>query len=252
MNILQHKVRSSITALLIVNMDIVSSGRGFYPGIVYSIEQVRDPFIEADHGGLSFRDMFVDLNDFYGNIENYLERENKKEELPQDQELDNTQFGLKYDLPFGILQHKPDDSRIDLPEPEYDHKDSPDTETKPVKYLRKRNYLPVMPTKDREEKTGDELTKMTRIKYEDDWGDDILEKWVDLDSVKNVELQRINKIDTRSVNIPVHIQYNQKERYMVPKLATKWKNKNKQYAEKDKKSLYSWYQKMKDSGRFTI
>ena len=136
MNILQLKVRSSITVLLILNMDIVSSGRGFYPGIVYSIEKVRDPFIKADPGGLSFRDMFVDLNDFYGNIENYLERENKKEELPQDQELDNTHFGLKYDLPFDIEQHKPDDSQIDLQEPEYDLKDSPDSETNPVKYSR--------------------------------------------------------------------------------------------------------------------
>ena len=80
-------MEASLVILFLMIINTALSERGFYPRIVHSIGQVRDPFVEAEEGnsfgqGLTFSDiMLVDLNIFYGNVESYLEKDRKENNL---------------------------------------------------------------------------------------------------------------------------------------------------------------------------
>ena len=179
-----------------------------------------------DHGNDQhrFTDLLVDLGQFYGNTE----RQNIKESSA----IDDREFGLKFDLATNSKQFE-----------DYEHLriDSNNQGSELGKYFRKKK-LP-----DMEIRT--EVERMIKGNSDDDNGNLILEKWDDPYIVKNLELRRIMKKDKKKINIPIQIQYEQ----FLPTLLNETQKSNDILAKAQvRKSLYKWYQGIKESGRFQL
>jgi hypothetical protein len=273
-------MKASILIMFLLIIKTALSERGFNPRIVHSIGQVRDPFVEAGEGlpfgqGPSFNDMLVDLNKFYENMESHLEKDRKEKDLFLDYETDDSVFGLKYsDAALAEIMESNDKAKlIKSAEPAGNKIDKREK-------LQKWNYLPAVPrgkylTKEKPRprvlpKKGNEVTEMTVEKSNDLLSDDIFGNWEEPAVVKNLELQKINKKgNTRNIFDAIDTQNNVEKKFVLPKLSgeimkentkTKrnWVNKfegltsfENEYGDENK-SLYSWYRKMKETGRFNV
>lgn len=264
---------SRVVIWLLIFVKSVIGGRGFFPHIFKSIEQVRDPFVE---GVLSFNDLLVDLNEFYGNMENdgrdsEIEEQDwfKNNKMNDDDDL----FGFKY-IDDDPMKH---DIAVKVSDPEVQVIFTPKPEMKERKYLTVWKYKPVMAgttgTTGTSSLPGLKNKKMkqepavTSKKTDNSLSDEIFRNWEEPGDVEEMELQRINiksdnenspttaKSDIENNKMFSNIRRKRKKKTSLSKIKilnkVKTTNLDKE-SSTARKSLYKWYKKMKESGRFNF
>ena len=180
----------------------------------------------------SFRDLLVDLSQFYRNTEDHFEHEGMENEVQEKHAFKDAEFGLKYEITKDKNNH------------EEIRRMQKDSDKIKISTKNRQYYQEDMPQKANVHRTG-----MIRKKFDYDSGNYILGKWVDPHDFTNLELKKIMNEDNDNINIPIQIQYKQ----FLPKVVSKKrKSTNRLIEAQEKKSLYNWFQKIKESGRFKI